>query len=133
MRTFGLDKCKPVSTPMESGRKLQSSQDNEEIFDINIYHIPREYKRRHDTVAKLVQWKLCEKHNLERTERWYEHCPKGVVENDDVKLFWDINIQCDNIIEARRPNLILVDKKRKSSSILLYQGIVEYVRKNSKD
>ena len=50
-------------------------------------------------------------HNLERTEKWYKHCPKGVVENDDVKLIWDINIQCDNIIEARRPDLILVDKK----------------------
>ena len=69
----------------------------------------REYQRRHDTVAKLVHWKL-----WERTERWYEHCPKGVVENDDVKLIWDINIQCDNIIEARRPDLILVDKKGKS-------------------
>ena len=78
----------------------------------------REYKRRHDTVAKLVHWKLCEMHNLERTEKWYEHCPKGVVENDDVKLIWDINIQCDNIIEARRPDLILVDKKGKSCVIV---------------
>ena len=50
----------------------------------------REYKRRHDTVAKLVHWKLCEKHNLERKEKWYEHCPEGVVEDDDVKLIWDI-------------------------------------------
>ena len=25
----------------------------------------REYKRKHDTVAKLVHWKLCEKHNHE--------------------------------------------------------------------
>ena len=25
-----------------------------------------EYKRRHDTVSKLVHWKLCEKHKLER-------------------------------------------------------------------
>ena len=25
----------------------------------------REYKRRHDTVAKLVHWKFCEKYNLE--------------------------------------------------------------------
>ena len=40
----------------------------------------REYKRRHDTVAKLAHWKLCEMHNLERTDKWYEHCPKGVVE-----------------------------------------------------
>ena len=78
----------------------------------------REYKRRHDTVAKLVHWKLCEKHNLERKEKWYEHCPEGAVEDDDVKLIWDINIQCDNVIEARRPDLILVDKKAKSYVII---------------
>ena len=77
-----------------------------------------EYNRRHDTVAKLVHWKLCEKHNLERKEKWYEHCPEGVVEDDDVKLIWDINIQCDNVMEARRPDLILVDKKAKSCVII---------------
>ena len=78
----------------------------------------REYKRRHDTVAKLVHWKLCEKHNLERKEKWYEYCPEGAVGDDDVKLIWDINIQCDNVIEARRPDLILVDKKVKSGVII---------------
>ena len=77
-----------------------------------------EYKIRHDTVAKLVHWKLCKKHNLERKEKWYEHCPEGVVEDDDVKLIWDINIQCDNVMEARRPDLILVDKKAKSCVII---------------
>ena len=55
----------------------------------------REYKRRHDPVAKLVHYNLCEKHNLERKENLYEHCPEGVVEDDDVKLIWDVNIQCD--------------------------------------
>ena len=78
----------------------------------------REYKRRHNTVAKLVHWKLCEKHNLKRKEKWYEHCPEGTVEEDGVKLIWDINIQCDNVIEARRPDLILVDKKAKSCVII---------------
>ena len=29
-----------------------------------------EYRRRHDTVAKLVHWKLREKQNLERKETW---------------------------------------------------------------
>ena len=77
-----------------------------------------EYERRHETVAKLVHWKLCEKHNLERTKSWYEHCSKGVVENVDVKVIWDINIQCDNITEARRPDLILMDKKGKSCIII---------------
>ena len=78
----------------------------------------REYRRRDDTVAKLVHWKLCEKHNLERKEKWYEHCPEGAVKDDNVKLIWDINIQCDNVIEARRPDLILVDKKAKSYVII---------------
>ena len=73
----------------------------------------REYKRRHDTAAKLVHWKLCEKHNLESKEKWHEHCPEGSVE-DDFKLIWDINIQCDNVTEARKPYLILVNKKAKS-------------------
>ena len=78
----------------------------------------REYRRRDDTVAKLVHWKLCEKHNLERKEKWYEHCPEGAMKDDNVKLIWDINIQCDNVIEARRPDLILVDKKAKSYVII---------------
>ena len=65
----------------------------------------------------MVHWELCEKYNLERKEKWYEHCPEGVVE-DDVKLISDINIQCDNVMEVRRPGLILVDKKVKSSVII---------------
>ena len=36
------------------------------------------------------------------------------MEYDNVKLIWDINIQCDNVMKARRPNLTLVDKKTKS-------------------
>ena len=40
------------------------------------------------------------------------------MEDDDVKLLWDMNIQCDNVIEARRPDLVLVDKKKKSCVII---------------
>ncbi|XP_063595812.1 uncharacterized protein LOC134772704 [Penaeus indicus] len=67
----------------------------------------KEYKRRHDNVARIVHWHLCKKYNLERTEKWYEHAPEGVVENDEVKLLWDVNIQCDHLIEARRPDIVV--------------------------
>ena len=40
------------------------------------------------------------------------------MEDDDVKLIWDINIQCDNVIEAKRSDLILVNKKAKSCVII---------------
>ena len=43
---------------------------------------------------------------------------KKFVKDDDVKVIWDINIQCDNVIKARRPNLILVDKEAKSCVII---------------
>ena len=40
------------------------------------------------------------------------------MEYDNVKLIWNINIQCDNVMKARRPNLTLVEKKTKSCVII---------------
>ena len=74
----------------------------------------KEYKRRHDNVARLIHWKLCTKYGFDVSEKWYEHKPEGNFKNDDIKLLWDMSIQCDNVIEARRPDIVVVDKKRKS-------------------
>ena len=65
----------------------------------------KEYKKQHDNLAKIVHWNLSELYQLERKEKLYEHVPEGVVENDEVKLLWDMNIQCHNIVEARRPDI----------------------------
>ena len=73
----------------------------------------KEYKRRRDNVAKKIHWDLCKRHEIEHQEKWYDHIPDSVVENDSVKLLWDINIQCDNVIEARRPDIVVIDKKEK--------------------
>ena len=78
----------------------------------------KEYKRRHDTVAKKVHWYFCKKNGLEHTEKWYEHVPEGVLENEEVKVLWDINFQCDNVIEARRPEIIVIDKKERKGIII---------------
>ena len=34
----------------------------------------------------------------EHSEKWYEHTPEGAVENEEIKILWDINIQCDIFI-----------------------------------
>ena len=78
----------------------------------------REYKRRHDKVGKIVHWKLCGKYNLERKQKWYEHEPEGVIENDDVKILWDMNIQCDHVIGARRPDIVVIEKEGKICKIV---------------
>ena len=71
----------------------------------------KENKRRLKNVAKKVLWDLCKKIGLKHTEKWSEYVPDGVVENEEVKVLWDINVQCDNVKEARRPDIIAIDKK----------------------
>ena len=77
----------------------------------------REYKQRHD-VAKVVHWKLCEKYHLEKKDKWYEHAPDSVSENDEVKLLWDVNSQCDHVNEARRPDIVVVNKQERKCTII---------------
>ena len=69
----------------------------------------KEYKRGHDNIAKKVHWDLCKKNGLEHTEKWYEDIPEGAVKNEEVKMLWDIHVQCDNMIKARRPDIIVID------------------------
>ena len=78
----------------------------------------KEYKRRHDNIARKVHWDICKTNELEHSENRYEHAPEGAVENEDIKVLWDINIQCDNLIEAKRPDLIVIDNKEQKGIII---------------
>ena len=43
------------------------------------------------------------------------------MENDDVKLLWDFNIRTDRVIEARRPEIVQIDKKNKETLIVVFR------------
>ena len=79
---------------------------------------PREYKRRHDNVAMYIHWRLCEKYDLDKANKWYEHKPDGVIENTNYKILWDVMIQCDREIEARRPDIVVLDKQKREITII---------------
>ena len=74
----------------------------------------KEYKRRHDNLGKIVHWKLPRKSYFEAGDKWYEHEPESTLENEGYKILWDFSIQTDHVIEARRPDLVVVDKKERS-------------------
>ena len=78
----------------------------------------KEYKRRHNNLGKIVHWKLARKCNFEAGDDWYEHEPERVLENEDYKILWDFSVQTDHVIEARRPDLVVVDKKRGTCKII---------------
>ena len=69
-------------------------------------------------MARYIHWQLCEKGGFERASKWYEQKPEGVLENEDCKLLWDFTIQCDRMVEARRPDIVFVDKKKREIKIL---------------
>ena len=39
------------------------------------------------------------------------------MENEDYKILWTFSIQIDHVIEARRLDLVEVDKKRRTSGV----------------
>ena len=78
----------------------------------------KECKRRHDNLGKIVHWKLARKCNFEAGDKWYEHESERVLESEDYKILWDFSIQTDHVIEARRPDLVVVDKKERSCKII---------------
>lgn len=68
-------------------------------------------------------------------EKWYEHEPDAMTENDCCKILWDFSVQTDHVIGTRRPDIIIADKKERISHIVdfavLYDGRVG-VKENEK-
>ena len=64
--------------------------------------------------------------------KWYEHQPEAVQENERCKILWDFNIQTDHVIEARRPDMIVIDKETKFARIIDF-AIPYDSRVNSKE
>ena len=77
----------------------------------------KEYKGRHDWVGKVIHWEMCRKFQFDHTNKWYMHNPAPVLENGTHKLLWDFNIQTDLQIPARRPDLIIINKRKRICKI----------------
>ena len=71
----------------------------------------------HDNLGKIGHSKLARKYSFEAGDKWYEHEPEIVLKNEDYKILWDFSIQAGHVIEAWRPDLVVVDKKEKSCKI----------------
>ena len=61
-------------------------------------------------VVFAIHWSLCNSCGFLRCDDWWQHHPELVLENDGYKLLYDFNIFTDHMIQARRPDLVYVDK-----------------------
>ena len=56
----------------------------------------------------------------EKSEKWYEHALEGVVDNVEVKILWDVMIQRDREVKARKPDIAVVNKYDRSCARIRY-------------
>ncbi len=108
-KTVQSDRCRACKTQPETAEHLTGGCPK---------LAQKEYKRRHDKLAMLVHWHLLRQHDIETTPQWYRHEPRPVTETDKVKILWDLNIQTARIIEARRPDIVRVDKINRTAIII---------------
>ena len=78
----------------------------------------KEYNAKHDWVGKVIYWELCKKFKFDHTNKWYMHNPESVLENETHKLLGDFEIQTDHLISARRVDLIIINKKKRTYRIV---------------
>ena len=77
----------------------------------------KEYMTRHDWVSKVIYWEMCNKFKFDHTNKWYMHYPAPVLEKDTHNLLWEFDIHTDHLISSRRPDLIMINKKRELAKL----------------
>ena len=50
--------------------------------------------------------------------KWYDHVAESVLGNENYKLLWDFSVRAYRYIEARRLDLVVVDKRERSCKIV---------------
>ena len=96
--------------------------------DVTVAHIVSEYSNlaqkeckqvRHDSVAKILHWKLCEKWGFNKAEKWYIHKPDKDLESKNCNILWVCPMQTEETLEYNRPDITVIEKKSKKC-ILIY-------------
>ena len=77
-----------------------------------------EYIHRHDKAVSYIHWKVCHNYNIKTSEKWYDHEPETVTENEDVTILWDMPIHTDRKITANRPDIVIKDHKTKTCKLI---------------
>ena len=65
---------------------------------------------RHDRVVRMIHRELYRRYGFKCTEKWYDHIPEGVLENEKSKILLDVGIQTDQQLNHKRPDIVLHDK-----------------------
>jgi hypothetical protein len=75
------------------------------------------YMERHNNVASIVYRAVCSAYDVETPRDW-QALPEKVVQNNRAKVLWDFHIQTDIMVQHNQPDIVLVDKNKKTALII---------------
>jgi len=97
----------------------KESEINQHIIAVFEQLASTEYVQRHDGLAKVILQKLAEAAELiEDKSPYYKYTPANVLENKNVKLYWNRNILTDKTILFNRPDITFMNKKTKNTFLI---------------
>ena len=77
-----------------------------------------EYIHRHNKAAAYLHWAICKHYNIAVKDKYYEHEPSTVEDNEEATIMWDMPIQTDREIKANRPDIVVKNKKEKTCLLI---------------
>ena len=105
--------------------KCRMCSQHEETVDhiVSVYEVlaKTEYVSRHNKAAVYLHWNVCQDHDIEVIDKWYEHKPKSVTYNKDGKMtiMWDMPVNTDRTIAANRPDIIIKDSCNSTCKLII--------------
>lgn len=83
------------------------------------YLAPRHYLDRHNRVAGILHQEICKKESLlEELVPYYKYLPQTIVENDNLKVYWDTDIITDRNVGHNRPDIVVFYKRIKQAYLI---------------
>ena len=67
---------------------------------------------------KVIFWELCKKFKFDYAILWHMRKPESIQENEMHKIIWYFEILTDHLISARRPDLVIVNKKERTCQVV---------------
>ena len=78
-------------------------------------------QRKHDDNSNnnlLLHRNICTHYGFYTCKKSWLYDPQPVVESRDVKILWDFEVRTDYVISARRPDIIVLDNKKKCDFLI---------------
>ena len=65
----------------------------------------------------MLHWSICKDHDIEITDKWYQHEPETVTHNKD-KNIRDVPVNTDRTITANRPDILIKDSVNSTCKLI---------------